>query len=133
MRASGAVAAFLGAICFVGAGLVPSAGGADFTFRRVGVPETGSAHRITVQITEQGIHAPSTGSAPASAGQAPPEPAPVIATSAAAPGTDWFWNIISPKLADTGPGRLELALGAMDAACRGYRNRCHTVWVTAHR
>lgn len=122
MRASGAVAALLGAICFAGSGLAPIAAGADFTFRRVGVPGAGTGPRITVQITEQGPHAPSTGSAPATTGEALPMPAPVIATSAAPPGTDWFWNTISPKLEDSGPGRLALALSAMNAAPSGAVN-----------
>lgn len=122
MRFCSAVAALLGAIIIADSGLAPTAALADFTFRRVGVPVAGTAQRITVQITEQGPHAPSTPTAPAAAEEPSAAAAPVIATSAAPSGTDWFWNMISPKLEDSAPGRLELALRAVNAAPGGAVN-----------
>ncbi len=122
MRFCSAVAALLGAVIIADSGLAPTAALADFTFRRVGVPVAGTAQRITVQITEQGPHAPSTPTAPAAADEPSAAAAPVIATSAAPSGTDWFWNMISPKLEDSAPGRLELALRAVNAAPGGAVN-----------
>ena len=34
-------------------------------------------------------------------------------------GSDWFWDAISPRLEDTGPGRLQLALAALNDAPDG--------------
>jgi soluble lytic murein transglycosylase-like protein len=122
MRAGNLVMALLGAMCFADSGAAELTAQGDFTFHRVGVPPPGTVRRITVQITEQGPHAPSTGSAPAVAGEPLAQPVPVIAASASPPGTDWFWNAISPKLEDSGPGRLELALRAVDGAPSGAVN-----------
>ena len=122
MRFCGAVAALLGAVCFVDPAFAQSTTQGDFTFRRVGVPAAGTVRRITIQITEQGLHAPSTGSSPSVAGESVAQPVPVIAVSGAAPGTDWFWSTISPKLEDSAPGRLELALRAIDGAPAGALN-----------
>ena len=98
----------------------------DFTFRRVTVPGAGSAgNRITVQIdpsAPSAIRAPGRPSAPPSAG-APV--APGAAPSAGGPavpppsGYEWFWATISPRLADTGPGRLEQAVLALNNAPAG--------------
>lgn len=81
----------------------------DFTFRRVGVPQSGDTDRITVQIDPNAprrVAAPSAPAAPPAAGEGAP--------AAAAPaGTDWFWNVISPRLDDSGPGRLQDALALM--------------------
>jgi len=80
---------------------------ADFSFKRVKVPSrTTASPRITVQIDP---NAPSGPAAPAAAGT------PVVnsAVAAAVPkitGLEWFWLAVSPKLDDSGPGRLELAL-----------------------
>ncbi|QQA41639.1 lytic transglycosylase domain-containing protein [Pelagovum pacificum] len=92
----------------------------DFTFRRVGVPPSGSTTgRISVQIDPE---APSAYFPPAPDAE---ESVPVIATSssgamAAVPrapaNVAWFWETISPSIADTGPGRLNAALGALNAA-----------------
>jgi soluble lytic murein transglycosylase-like protein len=91
----------------LGAALLAVPGAADtpapfpeFTFRRVGVPPADADRRITVQI------APSEEAAPAAA----PPPA-------AGPGAyDWFWQAVSPLLADSGPGRLAAALDGLAAA-----------------
>jgi len=100
----------------------------DFTFRRVGVPESGSANRITVQIDP---NAPSAIRAPDPMDDLDPPPnddatESVIAAALGGPmagavgpfgvvpgpstSYDWFWNTISPALAESGPGRLEPAL-----------------------
>jgi hypothetical protein len=101
----------------------------DFTFRRVAVPESGSVQRITVQIDPD---APSAIRAPDPATDLDP-PAnddateSVIAAALGGPmaggmgplgpvtpgpstSFDWFWQTISPALADSGPGRLQPAL-----------------------
>ena len=62
----------------------------DFSFKRVTVPPPNTNRRITVQID-------------------PTAPAAL----------EWFWMAVSPKLADTGPGRLEQALGALAKAPEG--------------
>lgn len=79
----------------------------DFSAKRVKPPAPGTAKRITIQI-DPATQAP------------PPKPAAEAApqtTAAAAPtspGTyGWFWQAISPELAQSGPGRLEPALTAL--------------------
>lgn len=78
----------------------------DFTFKRVGVPSGSAGNRINVQV------APQPPKAPAPAGTS-------VAGATAAPrmnGLEWFWQDVSPDLADSGPGRLEQAQRAMRAA-----------------
>lgn len=94
----------------------------DFTFRRVGVPQSGnSGPRINVQIDPgapaAGIRVPREEEpapdtvARVSAGGPPPAPAPATPSEVA-----WFWQAVSPDLADSGPGRLAPALLALDGA-----------------
>ncbi len=81
----------------------------DFTFRRVGVPQSGETNRITVQIDPNAprrVAAPSGPAAPPAAGEGG-------AVAPASAGTDWFWNVISPRLDESGPGRLQDALALM--------------------
>ncbi len=73
----------------------------DFTFKRVKPPAPGStAPRINIQIEPQPVAVAR----------------PVIPSSPAAEGTvvasrySWFWDSVSPDLAQSGPGRLEPAL-----------------------
>lgn len=117
--AAGTVAAF-----FVGA--TPALAEAnrlqpDFTFRRVGVPEAGARNRIGVQIDP----AASSAIRPPDSAMAAPAPQPAAAPGAApmvtAPpnGYEWFWIAVSPQLADSGPGRLELAVRTLDQAPSG--------------
>lgn len=90
----------------------------DFTFRRIGVPEAGADRRITVQIDPNAprrIMAPQPPSGPAAAGQGGSAPAPAAAAPAPA-GQEWFWDAISPRLSDSGPGRLAIALRHMNTA-----------------
>ena len=70
----------------------------DFTFKRVGVPQKGAKSRIKVQI------APATGTTIAT------KPKDAGAVIPKLSGLEWFWTGISPKLADSGPGRLRDAV-----------------------
>lgn len=88
----------------------------NFTFRRVGVPASNSsAPRITVQIAPQ---APSAPGAPSAAGTGnatggrPGTPG-VAGASPQISGLEWFWEAVSPALADKGAGRLEAALNEL--------------------
>ncbi|MGR3414803.1 lytic transglycosylase domain-containing protein [Pseudooceanicola nanhaiensis] len=95
------------------------ANGDDFTFKRVKPPSSGTAKRITVQIK------PGDGPKPVKK----KEPKPAVADGAApavpaAPGAPagryaWFWDTVSPALADSGPGRLEPALSTIRNAPAG--------------
>lgn len=78
----------------------------DFTFKRVGVP-SGGGSRITVQITPQATPAPVEKPAVAH----PHVPAPS--------GLEWFWTGVSPAMAQSGPGRLEVAISALANAPEG--------------
>lgn len=98
--------------CSVGGALAEGAWNTDFTFKRVGVPQRSGGSRITVQIAPQ---APGGPAKPAPAGTAPPKEDGKGAPS----GFDWFWQAVSPKLDDSGPGRLQPALDELDHAPRG--------------
>lgn len=82
----------------------------DFTFKRVGVPSGSSGNRITVQVRPQ----PPSGPQPAGT--------PISGGAAATPkltGLEWFWEDVSPDLAQSGPGRLAQATQAMGKAPAG--------------
>ncbi len=85
----------------------------DFTFKRVAVPQAGARQRITVQIVpkppRKALPPAASGDAPASGSQAGQNHS----------GFEWFWASVSPRMSDSGPGRLETALGALDAAPQG--------------
>ena len=96
--------------------LLPVAGQTDtpkpfpqFESRRVKPPEPGTKRRITIQIESQPEE---------------PEPAPTAEQPVEKPLPDrespgkhaWFWNHISPDLADSRPGRLRDALVALNTA-----------------
>lgn len=73
----------------------------DFTFKRVKPPAPGStAPRINIQIEPQAA-AVARPAAPAS---------PAAEGAAVASRYSWFWDVVSPELAQSGPGRLEPAL-----------------------
>lgn len=85
----------------------------DFSFKRVAVPKPNSAQqRITVQIDP---NAPRGPVAPAVAGRADASGDPQMQIT----GLEWFWLAVSPDIAKTGPGRLELALREIDNAPDG--------------
>ncbi len=74
----------------------------DFSAKRVKPPSSGVKKRITVQID------PATPvKAAVSAQDAPASAVPTAARY------DWFWNDVSPDIADAGPGRLDLAMRAL--------------------
>ncbi|WP_425041071.1 lytic transglycosylase domain-containing protein [Primorskyibacter sp. S187A] len=82
----------------------------DFKAKRIKPPKSGAGKRITVQIAPQEAPAPQ-----ASAGAERTE-------AAAAPRGaryPWFWEVMSPSLEDSGPGRLEPALVALRNAPDG--------------
>ncbi|WP_299283529.1 lytic transglycosylase domain-containing protein [uncultured Tateyamaria sp.] len=76
----------------------------DFSAKRVKPPKSGTQKRITVQIDPAEIVEEDV--APAATAPAAPRGARF----------DWFWEDISPDLADAGPGRLDLAMRALARA-----------------
>jgi len=73
----------------------------DFSAKRVKPPGPGTKKRINIQIDPV---VPEVAAIP----QTPqPEAQPRSARF------DWFWNDISPDIADSGPGRLDLAMRAL--------------------
>ncbi len=99
----------IGSIATVSICLATAAGGedavpfVDFTFKRVKVPTSTTAKRITVQIDPTAE--PYRFAMPSRPNQPVPGPA--------APYTgdfDWYWATVSPAIADAGPGRLDEAV-----------------------
>ncbi|MEM8537914.1 MAG: lytic transglycosylase domain-containing protein [Pseudomonadota bacterium] len=84
----------------------------DFSFKRVGVPSAGSSGRITVQIDP---NAP-----PLDPVYADPEPTPAAIATPDLPEAptpfSWFWNAVGTTIAEQSPGRLELAINAINSA-----------------
>ena len=89
-----------------------------FSAKRVKPPAPGTSKRITVQI------------APRANPAVPPMPVEPVAAAAVAPrtpagpaanpgGYGWFWQAVSPKLADSGPGRLRAALDTLAGQSTG--------------
>ncbi|MEP4192982.1 MAG: transglycosylase SLT domain-containing protein, partial [Sneathiella sp.] len=74
----------------------------DFSAKRVKPPTSGTKKRINIQIAPE---------APVVAGLPAEDGAEASARSAAR--FDWFWNDVSPDIADAGPGRLDLAMRAL--------------------
>ncbi len=94
----------------------------DFTFRRVTVPAPGTTNRITVQVAPRPPSSPSGPAVAGTAGALPQvtgRPANAGSPAIAPSGVEWFWEAVSPALADSGPGRLELALREMANAPSG--------------
>jgi hypothetical protein len=93
----------------------------DFTFKRVKPPEAGAGRRITVQITEPSfmLDAPSAqadwrdrmppgpGAGPGEGGGTPGGPLGSLA---------WYWDHVSPGIAEANSGRLEEAVQALAKA-----------------
>ena len=84
---------------------------ADFQARRVKPPAPGTARRITVQIEPQPETVPAAAPVPEASDSALPD-------SAVAPigHYAWFWDKVSPELAQSRPGRLNDALQALAAS-----------------
>ncbi|WP_289150346.1 transglycosylase SLT domain-containing protein [uncultured Salipiger sp.] len=79
----------------------------EFTAKRVTPPKPGTKKRITVQIEPAPVTPVVAAPPPVSSDGAPPAPAG-RATGGGSYG--WFWDVVSPALAASGPGRLEPAL-----------------------
>lgn len=87
----------------------------DFTFKRVKVPTSSSAKRITVQITPQ---APKGPTGPSAAGQGAVTPA-AQPKAPASSGYEWFWATISADLGYTSSNRLEDAVTVLRSPPNG--------------
>ena len=84
----------------------------SFTFKRVGVPNKGTTNRIKVQIDPADQLVPVATATDATAPAAATPKTPVLT------GLEWYWLGVSPKLADSGPGRLRDAVLFLDKADR---------------
>tara|TARA_R110002020_G_scaffold52767_9_gene148053 strand:+ start:14030 stop:14854 length:825 start_codon:yes stop_codon:yes gene_type:complete len=80
----------------------------DFQPKFVKPPKSGEKKRVNVQINRP---APNVTPAPAVVA----EPSGAIARPNAG-RYDWFWDKISPEAAQSGPGRLELAMNTLSAS-----------------
>lgn len=88
----------------------------DFTFRKIAVPQAGSVGRIDVQIDP----ATQFDGMPPLATPRPEEPDivqpdlenPVVQAPTELPYS-WYWDLVSPKLADASAGRLEHAVHSL--------------------
>ncbi|MEP1200606.1 lytic transglycosylase domain-containing protein [Tateyamaria sp.] len=100
-------AAFLAAsLCVYPVGADEPPAFKQFSAKRVKPPSAGTKKRITIQIDPAEV-----------AAAAVPKPEPK--QSDAKPRLsrfDWFWEDISPDMADSGPGRLDLAMRALARA-----------------
>ncbi len=85
----------------------------SFTFKRVGVPNKGTTNRIKVQIDPADQLVPVATATDATAPAAATPKTPVLT------GLEWYWLGVSPKLADSGPGRLRDAVLFLDKAPAG--------------
>ncbi|NNJ67776.1 MAG: lytic transglycosylase domain-containing protein [Boseongicola sp.] len=99
-----------------GIGQTTQAGG-DFTFKRIGVPQTGGTSRITVQIDpDEEVFRITPGEEP----RRPGDPRPAAATQL--PGGlvpegivdfSWYWQAVSPKIGADPADRFQDALVAV--------------------
>ncbi|MBV2361677.1 lytic transglycosylase domain-containing protein [Thalassococcus sp. CAU 1522] len=86
----------------------------DFSAKRVKPPKPGTARRITVQIAPRAE--PAVPPRPALKAAPDAVPAAVPAPSGRETGIGrytWFWDVVSPKLDQSGPGRLEPAINRL--------------------
>ncbi len=98
----------------------------DFTFRRVKPPKKGTTRRITIQIDPEAqrarLAATATGDRPqekAADTRIEKDEDSGIAKIPALTGLEWYWAGVSPKLEDSGPGRLATALEQLKNAPEG--------------
>ena len=80
----------------------------DFKPKFVKPPKSGARKRVNVQINR-----PSPAVSPAPAAQAAPS-GEIVRPKAGQ--YDWFWAVVSPDAAQSGPGRLEKAMTALSGA-----------------
>lgn len=82
----------------------------EFSAKRIKPPEPGTRNRINIQIEPQPVTVAQP--VPEADAETPDNPA----ASPASPGQyTWFWDMVSPDAAQSGPGRLEQALNALNA------------------
>ncbi|WP_417719844.1 lytic transglycosylase domain-containing protein [Salipiger sp.] len=104
MRMTWAAAAVLAALSAGVAQADSPAPFPEFSAKRVKPPKAGTAKRITVQIAPAPV-------LPKAARPAPEAATPNATGRAAGTGRyDWFWDVVSPTLAEVSAGRLETAL-----------------------
>ncbi|MGB1234682.1 MAG: lytic transglycosylase domain-containing protein [Planktomarina sp.] len=85
----------------------------DFTFRRI-KPPSGDGPRIDVQIAPGGPSGPPrAGAAPVSRGAARPVAKAPAGSAPREAAYQWYWEGISPDIADKSPGRLDEAVKAL--------------------
>lgn len=115
----------LSAVLCAGAGLAEGLNShGDFTFKRAKPPAAGGAKRITVQIDPVAARARALARAAAVRSAAVDLPAPSLETAAVAAtpapyGLEWYWDGVSPKLSESGPGRLATAVAFLTKAPSG--------------
>lgn len=81
----------------------------EFSAKRIKPPKSTNSNRIDIQIDPAEVQAPSNSFEDRSDSN----------QTAKAPKTaryDWFWNEVSPDIAQTGPGRLDVAMRALAAS-----------------
>jgi hypothetical protein len=93
----------------------------DFTFKRVKPPEAGASRRITVQITEPSFMLDAPRAQADWRDRMPPAPG---ADGGGVPGGPlgslaWYWDHVSPSMAEASSGRLEEAVQALAKAPPG--------------
>lgn len=91
----------------------------DFTFKRAKPPGGGGAKRITVQIDPAAARARATARAAAVGLPSPPALDTTVAAAPAPYGLEWYWDGVSPKLSESGPGRLATAVAFLTKAPSG--------------
>lgn len=80
---------------------------ADFSAKRIKAPKAGSKPVIDIQIDP----------AAQSVALQPPAPSAADTPVPATPGQyDWFWAKVSPAMASSGPGRLDVAMSTLAGA-----------------
>ncbi len=91
--------------------------GGDFTFRRVGLPESGAGRRITVQIDpDEEVFRITPGSEPRRPGDPRPEAATRLPPGLVPEGASdfaWYWESVSPAMGVDSAERFTAALTAV--------------------
>lgn len=94
-------------------GLAEMAGaGPSFSAKRIGVPAPG-ARRLTVQIDPEAQRAALAALPRVSMARPAALPEAAAPTAPASDTFGWFWDRVSPSLAEAGPGRLPMAMKAV--------------------
>lgn len=93
----------------------------DFTFKRMKPPEAGASRRITVQITEPSFMLNAPRAQPDWRDRMQPGPGAGEGGVAGGPlgSLAWYWDHVSPSLAEASSGRLEEAMLALTKAPPG--------------